>query len=206
VVRRHANFVARLDQPLNRTPERLRVAEEALSRRRAQPASVGRVAERDFAAHVGGQSDFRVSPKLPKGGDYLVWPKVPTLDGVLAEIAEPVLVDVKKESAALHPSALSKLVRDCRARGCIMGALVADSIEDIAEVFGSPRVRLIDGVTIVLTSLEAFPVEMRLLGPYYRHLLDIRRDADETVVIRLAQALTQVMQHLSEIESDLEKA
>src|SRR5262249_55090926 len=133
---------------------RARQAEDALTKRRQQPAAVGRTAERDFAAVVGAQADFRLSPKLTKNGDYEVGVKVDVGDGTLVEIGQPLLIDVKRDGAALQELALTRLVRDCRARGRFIGVLVADRVEEVAEIFGTPRVRVLDGVTILLTSID----------------------------------------------------
>ena len=119
---------------------------------------------------IGELPDFRISGKLARAGDYEVWLKADAGDGTLAEIGEPALVDVKRDSAALQEVALTRLVRDCRTRDRVFGVLVADRLEEVAEIFGSPRLRVQDGITVLLTSVDSFASDLRLLGPYLRLL------------------------------------
>jgi hypothetical protein len=191
-------------QTLAQAEARARQAEESLAKRRQHPAALGRVAERDFASMVGDLPDFRISAKLPRTGDYEVWLKTSAGAGPLVEIAEPVLVDVKRESAALQEIALARLVRDCKARGRIVGVMVADRLEEVSEIFGSPRVRTHDGVTVLLTSVDAFASDMRLLGPYMRLLVDASRDGNETVLAALLGDLGEISKLMAEIERQAE--
>jgi hypothetical protein len=125
-------------------------------------------------------------------------------DGTMLEIAQPLLVDVKRDGAALQELALTKLVRDCHARGRLLGVLVADRVEEVAEIFGAPRVRVIDGVTILLTSIEAFLNDVRLLAPYIKSLVDAGLDGDESLVSSLSNSLAEVSQVMAEIEKATE--
>jgi hypothetical protein len=179
---------------------RAKQAEDALARRRLQPASIGRAAERDFAALVGTQSDFRVSAKLAKAGDYEVWVKADLGDGTLSEVAEPILVDVKRESAALQEAGLQKLVRDCKAKGRLAGALVADKLEEVAEIFGTPRLRTVEGVVILLSSVEAFTSDVRLIAPYLRQVVDARRSGNAQLVAILGDHLGELAEVVGTIE------
>jgi hypothetical protein len=183
---------------------RAKLSEDLLKQRRQQPASVGRTAEKDFASLVGTFPDMRLSPKLAKGGDYELWVKFDVGDGSLTEMAEPLLVDVKRESAALQAGSLTKLVRDCRARGRLVGVLVADRSEEVGELFGPNRVRMLDEVLIILTSVDAFASEIRLLAPYFKTLIDARREGDEALLAALATSLSEVSQLVVEVESGAE--
>lgn len=183
---------------------RAKQAEDALAKRRQQPAAVGRTAKRDFAALVGAQADCRLSQKLARNGDYEVWIKADVGDGTLVEIAQPLLVDVKRDGAALQELALTKLVRDCHARDRLIGVLVADRVEEVAEIFGTPRVRVIDGVTILLTSIEAFLNDVRLLAPYMKSLVDAQLVGDESLLAALSTGLGEVSQLVAEIEKAAE--
>jgi hypothetical protein len=164
LVKDQGDEISKLSQSRADAEARAKLAEEQLKHRRQQPAAIGRTAERDFASFISSHPDLRVSQKLVKSGDFEVWVKVDLGDGTLAEIPDPILVDVKRESAALQATGLVKLVRDCRARGRLVGALVADRVEEVGEIFGPSRVRMVEGIVVLLTSIDAFCQDVRLLA------------------------------------------
>lgn len=175
--------------------QRAKTAEEALQKRRQQPAAVGRAAERDFAAVVGAQPDFRVSDKLPRNGDYEVW-----FSARGSESGEPVLVDIKRDSSALTKNAFDKLIRDCRARGRAVGILVADRIEEVHEIFGSQRV-VTDGEQVVLlTSINDFCSDLRLLGVYFSRIITARIANDLPLITALDGLLAEMAEVIAELD------
>jgi CII-binding regulator of phage lambda lysogenization HflD len=82
----------------------------------------------------------------------------------------------------------------------MFGVLVADRLEEVAEIFGSPRLRVHDGVTVLLTSVDAFVSDMRLLGPYLRALVDAKRNGNESLVSALGANLAELGKLVAEIE------
>jgi hypothetical protein len=188
------------------------VAEEQLAKRRSQPAAMGRTAEHDFAAMMGEHVDFRLSDKLPRGGDYDLWLRVADGNGGLLELDEPMLVDIKRDTAALHPNALTKLLRDCKDRGRRFGVLVADRLDEVTEAFGSPRMRVHHGVFVLFTSIDSVVSDLRLIGMVWsKYLAESRQVGGPSVndlTARLAEVggmLDEAEQALAQVAGTLEK-
>jgi hypothetical protein len=146
-------------------------------------------------------SAMALAPRLCSG----VWVSAAPLDqlgtadgaGNFEEISQPVLVDSKHSRAtATTRASLHKLVRDAKVRGRRVALFVVDELAEALEVGGPYRVRKIEHVLVVLSSFDSFVMDLRLLAPALRELIETPGSDDPELLadaaVDLGEALSTV--------------
>lgn len=128
-------------------------------------ARVGRREELRFADEARSWPGVFVSDKLPKNGDFVLAFR----DAAGAPLAPQILVDNKDKSAVTEGD-LDKLVRDAKARGIPVAALVAHGEDQLRQTDREVRWACKDGVWVLRTTRDWLRRDLDVLKPLFEQM------------------------------------